>query len=229
MISFVVIILLSYLLGSIPTSIWVGKLTQKVDIREHGSGNAGATNTFRILGWKAGSTVAAFDLFKGFAAAFYISQLGYIIGDVPLMVGPWETDVFMRLIAGISAVLGHMFPLYAKFKGGKGAITAAGMLFGIEPISIGIVCAVFLIVLFTTRYVSVASMIASFLYPITLIIMRYGFEIPVDGSLIVLTAIVAIIIIVKHRTNIKRLIEGNENRINSFSPSKGRINEEQVS
>lgn len=228
MVSFIAIILLSYLLGSIPTSVWVGKVFKKVDIRDHGSGNAGATNTFRVLGWKAGSAVALIDITKGFVAAYYISQLGYNIGDVPASIGPWETDIFMRLIAGISAVIGHMYPLYAGFSGGKGVITAAGMLFGIEPISISITLVIFLIILFTSRYVSLASIGASFVYPNCLLIMRYVFEMPIDGSLIVLTAATALFIIVKHHANIKRLFNGNENRISSFSPSNGNLNEEKT-
>lgn len=234
MLSFIIIIVLSYLLGSIPTSVWVGKLFKGVDIREHGSGNAGATNTFRMLGWKAGTAVSLIDIIKGFTAAYYISQLGYLTGAVPEEVpvtigiwsGIWETDVFMRLIAGGAAVIGHMYPLYARFKGGKGVITAAGMLYGIEPISISLAIGIFLIVLFASRYVSLASILATFSYPLFLLMLKYSFGFPVDGSLIVLSAIVAATIIVKHHTNIRRLIEGSENRITSFKPAKGRINEE---
>ncbi len=230
MISFLVIIILSYLLGSIPTSIWVGKLVKGVDIREHGSGNAGATNTFRILGWKAGVAVSLIDLAKGFTAAYYISQIGYITGgvlpEIVILGVEWETDVFMRLIAGAAAVGGHMYPLYAKFKGGKGVITAAGMLYGIEPISITLAITVFAIVLFSSRYVSLASITANFSYPVFLLILKYGLDQPIDGSLIVISAIVATTIIIKHHSNIRRLIQGNENRIRSFKPAKGRLNQE---
>ncbi len=226
MLSFIVIIVLSYLLGSIPTSVWFGKLFKGVDIREHGSGNPGATNMFRILGWKFGVMVSLVDLAKGFVAAFYISQLGYIMGDVPVIIGAWETDVFMRLIAGAAAVGGHMYPLYARFKGGKGVITAAGMLYGIEPISITLAILVFLIVLFTSRYVSLGSIIACFSYPLFLMMLKYGFDQPVDGSLIVISAIVAATIIIKHHSNIRRLWKGNENRISSFKPAKGRLNKD---
>ncbi len=233
MISFIVIIILSYLLGSIPTSLWVGKLVKGVDIREHGSGNAGATNTFRILGWKAGVAVSLIDLAKGFTAAYYISQIGYITGgvlpEIVIFGVEWETDVFMRLIAGAAAVGGHMYPLYAKFKGGKGVITAAGMLYGIEPISITLAITVFAIVLFSSRYVSLASIIANFSYPLFLLVLKYGFEWPVDGSLIVISAVVAGTIVIKHHSNIRRLIKGNENRIRSFKPAKGRLNQEQTS
>jgi acyl phosphate:glycerol-3-phosphate acyltransferase len=233
MLSFLLIVVLSYLLGSIPTSVWVGKLFKGVDIREHGSGNAGATNTFRILGWKAGVAVSLIDLAKGFTAAYYISQIGYYTGGVlpqiVIMDVEWETDVFMRLIAGAAAVGGHMHPLYAKFKGGKGVITAAGMLYGIEPISITLAITVFAIVLFSSRYVSLASITANFSYPLFLLILKYGFDWPIDGSLIVISAVVAGTIIIKHHSNIRRLIQGNENRIRSFKPAKGRLNKEQTS
>ncbi len=233
MLSFILIVILSYLLGSIPTSVWVGKLFKGVDIREHGSGNAGATNTFRILGWKAGVAVSLIDLAKGFTAAYYISQIGYhtggVLPQIVIMGVEWETDVFMRLIAGAAAVGGHMYPLYAKFKGGKGVITAAGMLYGIEPISITLAITVFAIVLFSSRYVSLASIIANFSYPLFLLSLKYVFEWPIDGSLIVISAVVAGTIIIKHQSNIRRLIQGNENRIRSFKPAKGRINQEQSS
>jgi acyl phosphate:glycerol-3-phosphate acyltransferase len=229
LIAFITIIILSYLLGSIPTSVWVGKLSKGIDIREHGSGNAGATNTFRILGWKAGSIVSAIDLGKGFVAAFYISQLGFALGEMPEIIwGVWELDTTMRVIAGTSAVIGHMYPLYASFKGGKGVITAAGMLYGIEPVSISLAITVFLIVMFTSRYVSLASIIASLSYPLFLIALRYGFDFgEIDGSLMVISTAIALFIVVKHHANIKRLLKGEENRIKSFAPAKGRINEEQ--
>lgn len=229
MLSFIVIIVLSYLIGSIPSSVWIGKLTKGVDIRDHGSGNAGATNTFRVLGWKAGSVVALVDLGKGFVAAFYISQLGFALGEMPeVLFGVWEIDASVRVVAGLSAVLGHMYPLYAGFKGGKGVITAAGMLYGVEPISISLAIIIFLIVLFSSRYVSLASIVASISYPIFLISLRYAFGYTeIDGSLMVISTVIALTIVVKHHGNIKRLIEGNENRIKSFAPAKGKLNEEQ--
>lgn len=230
MLSFLLIIILSYLLGSIPSSVWVGKLVKGIDIREHGSGNAGATNTFRVLGWKAGVVVSLIDLAKGFTAAYYISQIGYhtggVLPQIVILDVAWETDNFMRLIAGAAAVGGHMYPLYAKFKGGKGVITAAGMLYGLEPLSITLAITIFAIVLFTSRYVSLASILATSSYPLFLFLLKYGFHRPIDGSLIVISAIVAGTIVIKHHSNIKRLINGTENRIRSFKPAKGRLNQE---
>lgn len=229
MFSVIAIIALSYLLGSIPTSLWLGRLYYGIDIREHGSKNPGATNTFRILGWKVGSVVALIDMAKGFVAAFYISQIGYHLGDVAVTFWGWDTDIFMRLIAGSVAMVGHMYPVFAGFTGGKGVITGAGMLFGIEPISISLTLLVFLVILFTSRYVSVASMSSAAFYPLSLLVMRYQLDIEVDGSLIVITTLLALGIIIKHHSNIRRLWQGTEHRLSSFTPSKGRINEEKPS
>lgn len=209
------VLLISYLLGSIPTAIWVGKITKGIDVRQHGSGNAGATNSFRVLGWPSGIFVLLFDLFKGFAATFFVSSLAFKLFSGPVAPGFWDADSFLKIMCGLFAVMGHMFPVFAKFKGGKGAATAAGMLLGIEPISIGISLILFILIILLTKYVSLASMIASFVYPITLIVMRYSFGLKeiVDESLIIFSAIVAFGIIIKHKTNIKRLIAGTEGRI----------------
>lgn len=220
------IMLGGYLLGSIPTSIWVGKLYKGVDIREHGSGNAGATNTFRLLGWKAGLIVSLIDLGKGFVSSYFIYKLAFIITGEVVTLPNWDLTTFVQLVAGLMAVVGHMFPLYAGFSGGKGVITAAGMLLAIEPAAILVVILVFIIVLFTSRYVSLASMLASLAYPITLLIMRIGLGWEIDGSLIIFGAVLAIGIVVKHHGNIKRLMEGNENRVRSFAPAKGWLNKE---
>jgi len=227
MLSLGVVILASYLLGSIPSSVWVGKVYKGIDIREHGSGNAGATNTFRMLGWKAGAVVALIDFSKGFVAAYFVYKLAFVVGSGPVTIPNWDAYAFLKIVSGMSAVIGHMFPLYASFKGGKGVITAAGLLYGIEPISISLSLAVFMVLLFSTRYVSLASIVASFLYPIFLIILRYVFGLDIDGSLIIFGALIGLGIIIKHHGNIKRLIQGNENRIRSFSPAKGRLNKEQ--
>jgi len=223
-----VVILLSYLVGSIPSSIWVGKLVKGVDIRNHGSGNAGATNTFRLLGWKPGVSVLAIDFFKGYASSFWISQLAYHIGSGPVSLFDfWDIAPFLSIVCGIAAVIGHMFPLYANFDGGKGMATAAGMLCGIEPISVAIAAVVFAIVMFSSRYVSLASLITAFVYPLVLVILRYVFGWDIDGSILIFGAVVGIGIIVKHRGNIKRLMQGNENQVGSFKPAVGWLNKEE--
>jgi acyl phosphate:glycerol-3-phosphate acyltransferase len=228
-IAVLIVILISYLIGSIPTAVWVGKLFYRIDIRDYGSGNAGATNSFRVLGWKCGVFVSLIDILKGFVAAYYVSQIGFELGGIPKYAfNIWNIDVFVRITAGLSAVLGHIYPIYAGFKGGKGVITAAGMLLGVEPISISLALTVFVVVLFTSRYASLASILATFSYPLFLLFMRYGLGMEyIDGSLMVLGSVVAIGILLKHTDNIKRLLNGRENRIKSFSPAKGKLNEEE--
>ncbi|HDI51207.1 MAG TPA: glycerol-3-phosphate 1-O-acyltransferase, partial [Bacteroidetes bacterium] len=159
MLTLIVIVLLSYLVGSIPTSIIVGKILRGIDIREYGSGNAGATNTFRVLGWKAGVFVIAVDIGKGVFATLVISKLN--LTGVPLLA-----STLLQIIAGVSAVCGHIWTVFAGFRGGKGVSTAAGMIIALYPIAFLICIAIFTIVLFTTRYVSVSSMIAAVSLPI---------------------------------------------------------------
>lgn len=222
-----VVILLSYLVGSIPSSIWVGKLVKGVDIRKHGSGNAGATNTFRLLGWKPGVAVLAIDFFKGYVSSYWISQLAYSIGSGPVALFEfWEVGPFLMIVCGMAAIVGHMFPLYAKFDGGKGMATAGGMLCGIEPVSVGIAAIVFTIVMLVSRYVSLASLITAFVYPLLLVMLRYGFGWDLDGSILLLGGIVGLGIIIKHRGNIRRLLNGTENQISSFKPAVGWLNKE---
>src|SRR5690625_550810 len=166
MISLAAVIALSYLIGSIPSSLWTGRIFYDIDIREHGSGNAGATNTFRILGWKAGTAVLLFDFGKGLFCTTVIAGLEWRIADGPVsLCSGWEVESMVVIFCGVAAVIGHMYPIYAGFSGGKGAATATGMLYGIEPISISISLAVFLIVMITTRYVSLGSIIGSLIYP----------------------------------------------------------------
>lgn len=222
-----VVILLSYLIGSIPSSIWVGRLVKGVDIRNHGSGNAGATNTFRLLGWRPGVAVLTMDFFKGFVSSLWISQLAYQIGTGPVsLFSFWDVDPFLRIVCGVVAVIGHMFPLYSNFDGGKGMATAAGMLCGIEPVSVAITFGVFLVVMLASRYVSLASLVAAFIYPLMLVMLRYGFGWPIDGSILIFGAIAGIGIIIKHRGNIRRLLQGTENQVRSFKPAVGWLNKD---
>jgi glycerol-3-phosphate acyltransferase PlsY len=212
---------ISFVLGSIPSAIWVGKLFKGVDVREHGSGNAGTTNTFRVLGWPFGITVFVMDFMKGFVSSYWVSELAWAMFAGPLSPPNWEVDAFLKISCGLFAVLGHMFPIFAKFKGGKGAATACGMLFGIEPISIGISSIIFVTTILLTRYVSLASILSTFFYPITLIIMKYvyGLEKLVDGSMVIFGAFVATGIIVKHKANIQRLLAGTESKVGSSNKS----------
>lgn len=215
MLSTLTVLFISYILGSIPSAIWVGKLTKGVDVREHGSGNAGTTNTFRVLGVPFGITVFVMDFMKGFVPSFWLSAIAFDLFSGPLAPPNWEVEAFLRIACGVTAVVGHMFPVFAKFKGGKGAATACGMLFGIEPVSIAISFVVFGLTILITRYVSLASIIATALYPITLLVMRYVLGIYVDGSIIIFGALIATGIIYKHKSNIGRLLSGTESKVGS--------------
>ena len=216
MVSLLIVLLISYLLGSIPSSLWVGQIFHKMDIRNFGSGNLGSTNAFRNLGWKSGASVLVLDIMKGFGSSYWVAMYAFEIGSGPIAPPGWEADAFLKITCGLFAVVGHMFPVFANFKGGKGAATACGMLYGIEPISIGISSVVFITITLTTRYVSLASIVASFIYPISLLIMRYGFGYFVDGSIIIFAIFIAAGIIYKHKSNIRRLLDGNESKVDIY-------------
>lgn len=204
MLSLLVIFVISYLLGSIPTSIIVGKLLRGIDIREHGSGNAGGTNVFRVLGWKPGVFVMVFDAFKGFAAAFWVSQIA--LSPIPI-----EHEL-VQIIAGLAAIVGHIWTIFAGFKGGKGVGTAAGMLLALFPIALLICLAIFAIMLFSTKIVSISSITAAVSLPIILTIFRYAVGIEVATSLYIFGFFAAALIVFTHRSNIKRLLNGTENK-----------------
>lgn len=207
MISIVVIVILSYLAGSLPTSILAGKLLKGIDIREHGSGNAGATNVFRVLGWKTAFVVGIIDLLKGFAATVLISGIAF--GNVPL------SPELVQIIAGLSAVIGHIWTVFAGFKGGKGVLTAVGMFFGLSPVSMLICLVVSSIVLLVTRYVSATSLTGVVTLITVLTVRKYWLLHEIDTTVYIFTLFVCILIIFTHRSNIKRLINGTENRFSS--------------
>lgn len=204
MLTLLAIVVFSYLIGSFPTSIIFGKIFKGIDIRDYGSGNAGGTNAFRVMGWKIGISVMMIDVAKGLIATVLISQ----IRIDPISVAP----VYLQIIAGFSAVIGHIWTIFAGFRGGKGVGTAAGMLIGLYPIAFIFVFIVFLLVLVTTRYVSVSSMTAAASLPLFLLILDY-FGRAYKPQLMVLSLIIVLLIIFTHRSNIKRLFAGNENRV----------------
>lgn len=200
MLTIIVIIILSYLAGSIPTSIIFSKLLRGIDIRDHGSGNAGGTNAIRVLGWKIGSTVMIIDIGKGVLATLIISQ----IRIDPISLNP---DL-IQIIAGLSAILGHIWTIFASFKGGKGVGTAAGMLFSLYPVA-GVIClAIFAIVLFVSRIVSVSSMSAAISLPIAVLILKSWRD--YSNELFYFALFMAVLIVFTHRSNIKRLLKGEE-------------------
>lgn len=220
MASIAVILLLSYLAGSIPGSVWMGQLLYGVDVRKHGSLNAGATNVFRVLGWKAGVLSTIVDLGKGLLAAGVIASIR--IDELPSGFAFWQVESVVRLLAGIAAIVGHMLPIWARFRGGKGVNTAAGVLFAITPKTMWIVIGVFALVLFSSRYVSLASIVAAIMFPATIAIRMFVFDIEaLDRSLLLFGSIFALAILYAHRSNIQRLIAGTENKVQNFRLAHG--------
>lgn len=205
MISIAVIIILSYLAGSLPTSIIAGKVLKGIDIRKHGSGNAGATNVFRVLGWKTAFVVGIIDLFKGFAATVFISGIEF--DYVPL------SQELVQIVAGLSAVIGHIWTVFAGFKGGKGVLTSIGMFFGLSPLSMLICLPVALTVLVVTRYVSATSLTGVVALITVLSVRKYWLQHDIDTTLYIFTLFFSILIVFTHRSNIQRLINGTENRL----------------
>jgi acyl phosphate:glycerol-3-phosphate acyltransferase len=198
---FIVVFLLAYLLGSIPTAVWVGKQFHGIDVREHGSGNAGATNVIRVLGWKTGIPVLIIDVAKGWLAA-------YLPVIFKLAEHGSGTLTTFQIIAGLIAITGHIFPVFAGFHGGKGVGTTFGVLLSLHPLLTLSCAAVFLSVLLITGYVSVSSMSAGIAFPILLF---FVFGTP---SLVfkIFSLFVAVALILTHRKNISRLVKGEESK-----------------
>lgn len=220
MVSLAVVLLLCYLVGSIPGSLWASKGLYGIDIRDYGSGNAGATNAFRVVGWQAGVIATLIDMGKGALSAGWISQLA-LFGPLPTFGSSIETSTFMGLLAGLAAVTGHMFPVWAKFNGGKGVNTAAGVLLALALVPTLLTMAVFAVVLLSSRYVSLASLTAAVAFPTIVAVWKYVFGADLSMGLLVFGVILAAAIIIAHQSNIKRLLQGNENRVGSFKPAKG--------
>jgi glycerol-3-phosphate acyltransferase PlsY len=195
----------AYLLGSIPTSVWIGKFFYNIDVREFGSGNAGATNTFRVLGKKAGIPVLIIDILKGTAAV----SLSFLSGFQ--METPFFTNFQIGL--GIAALIGHIFPVFAGFRGGKGVATILGVVICITPISCCVALLVFLTVLLITRYVSLGSIMAGISYPIILNLGMHN----TDIILVVFSILTAVLLVITHRKNIVRLVNKQEARIKLYN------------
>ena len=204
-IQLILLLLLSYVTGSIPTSIIIGKIVKGIDIREHGSGNAGGTNVFRVLGWKPALIVVIVDIFKGW--------LPTVIYATTLFQGQPITDIgVVQILCGFAAVLGHTYTIFAEFRGGKGIGTIAGMLIALFPITFPLCLIVFVITLITTGYVSLSSILAAIAIPIILLILPIlGFQ-QSSLSLLLFALLIPWFTIFTHRSNIVRLREGTENR-----------------
>lgn len=215
MLSLIVIIILSYLAGSIPTSILLSKLLRGIDIRDYGSGNAGGTNTIRILGWKIGIVVILVDIGKGVLATLLISRLRVD----PVFLGP---DM-IKIIAGSAAISGHIWTVFAGFRGGKGIATGAGMIFSLYPVA-GVICLlIFALVLFTSRIVSLSSIVVTISFPMVLLIMKKLLDFPLSGELFFFAIFIAVIVIYAHRSNIKRLLKGEEKPFKRIGIEKSQV------
>lgn len=194
------LVIAAYLLGSIPTAVWVGQAFYGIDVREYGSGNAGATNTFRVLGKKAGIPVLIIDVLKGMLGA-----------SLPLWFGLDYTEekmVNFQLTLGVGALLGHIFPVYAGFRGGKGIATLLGIMLAIHPAATGMAAGVFLIVFLITKYVSLSSMSAAVSFPLIVILV---FKSPIP-SLTIFSLFIAILVLFTHQKNIERLLRREESK-----------------
>jgi glycerol-3-phosphate acyltransferase PlsY len=188
-------LLASYLVGAIPTSYLAGRLIRGIDLREHGSRNLGATNLYRVLGWRYAVPVGLFDVAKGLIP---------VLGFAPRAS---SSDLF-ALVCGLTAVLGHAFSVFVGFKGGKGVATAAGVMLGLAPIALAVAAAVWAALVFTTGYVSLGSIAAAAVFPVAVVVL----EPPAERGMLWLDVAVAAAIIWFHRGNIQRLLKGTENR-----------------
>jgi acyl phosphate:glycerol-3-phosphate acyltransferase len=197
-------ILSGYLLGSIPTSVWVGKSFYNIDIREHGSKNAGATNTFRVLGKPAGSFVFTVDVIKGVLPVLFVA----LIADS----SESESFAIYSILAGVSAVVGHVLPLYAGFKGGKGVATSFGVLIAIAPLSATICLFIFMLVWFAFNYVSLGSITAAFFFPL----IQYFLYPNQPTAIFIFSIVMSILVIYAHKKNITRLKNGVETKTYPF-------------
>jgi len=202
---FIIFGLVAYLLGSIPTSVWVGKAKFNVDVREHGSNNAGATNTFRVLGKKAGVFVLVVDICKGALAVLLPFFLGF---------AEWKSDhlIHLQLLTGVLAVIGHIFPLFAGFNGGKGVATSLGVIIGIHPPAALICIGVFLVFFILSSFVSLGAILGAISFPLSINFIFHNDNL----SLMVFSILLASAVVLAHHKNIKRIIDGNENKMNLF-------------
>lgn len=203
---------LAYLLGSVPTAVWYGQGFFGVDIRKHGSGNAGATNTFRVLGKRAGSIVLLVDVLKGYTATVLATILEY------MQIMPAEDVLTWKLVFGLVAVIGHLYPIFAEFKGGKGVATLLGMILAIHP-EMAVVCIIiFMLVVFASQYVSLGSLMAALAFPVLLLLQIFGER--ESPLLIVFGFVIFLIVALTHQKNIGRLWRGQENRTILFGRRK---------
>ena len=199
----ILFVLLAYLTGAFPSAVWVGKTFYNTDVREYGSGNAGATNTFRVLGKGAGIPVLLMDIFKGWLSVSYVNFISNADTLSP------ELFFENQLAFGIAAVTGHLFPIYTGFRGGKGIATMFGLLIGLQPLAAAFSFVVFVVVFMISKYVSLGSIIASLFFPIFVILVLGS----INPSLNLFAIFVPILSLITHQKNIERLVRGEETKI----------------
>jgi len=199
-------IIIGYLLGSIPTAVWIGKYFYQIDVREHGSKNAGATNTFRVLGKKPGIVVLVIDVIKGIVASMFP-----IVFDNLFEIS-YAFLISLRLLSSIFSMVGHVLPVFAQFKGGKGVATSLGVLIGLQPFAALLCFLVFLLIFVSSKYVSLGAIISALIYPFIV----YYVDPKVLFHEMLFTVILSSAVIFTHRKNISRLLKGEENKMNLF-------------
>ncbi len=208
-----VLFIAAYLIGSIPTSVWIGRRFYSTDVRKHGSGNAGATNTLRVLGKKAGIVVLLIDIFKGWLAVALVVLSTYPSGS--------SQRVHMEVAMAFAAIIGHIFPIYAGFKGGKGVATTIGIIIGISPVIALLCMVVFAIVLIISHYVSLASILAIASFPFWLVtIFKSHYSGFIYSWLIAFSVLLPLVVIFMHRKNISRLLKKQESELTLFRKKK---------
>lgn len=206
--------ILGYLLGSIPNAVWFGKWWHNVDVREHGSGNAGATNVFRVLGRKTGIVVLVADILKGALAAY----LPRLLGGTDLDLGQENAALLnVCIVGGIASILGHLYPVFAGFRGGKGVATMLGVMLALQIFPTLISVGVFLVVWLSFHYISLASMSGGLAFPVAYYFMIDEKTWPMN----ILAIVLPIVLVYTHRSNIKKLISGTENKMSPFG-NKGK-------
>jgi acyl phosphate:glycerol-3-phosphate acyltransferase len=207
MIAPILTFLMAYVVGSIPTAVWVGKAWYAIDVREHGSKNAGATNTFRVLGKKPGVFVLLIDILKGVLAVV-----------LPIII--WREDSLMyeftsdrlQILAAVGAVFGHIFPVFAGFRGGKGVATSLGVIIGILPFSAVACLGIFIVIFILSKYVSLGAICAAFCFPFSVLFLE-----PQREEMFYFSVVLSLAVIWAHKKNIRRLLKGEENKMNLFA------------
>ena len=204
----VLLILIAYVLGSIPNALWVGKTFKNIDVREHGSKNTGSTNAARVLGAKLGIFTLILDILKGALPTY----LGIVLG-ANLLTRITGIDKLDIIVIGMAAILGHTFSLFLKFKGGKAVATTLGVFLVLVPYAILILLVVFFVIFGLTKYVSLASIVSAVALPITVYLTTRHIPLTILGI------IIGLLVIIRHKENIKRLINGTESKL-TFSKDK---------